>query len=82
MPHLRVVNVRILSMGWALAAHALEARGREQSTNKSASPELESINVSAVARDRTERWMDSSHGFATDRNVALTHWVGSFFWRH
>lgn len=43
------------------------------------SPELQSENVTSEARSRAERWVDSSHRFATDRTMALTRWVDGFF---
>ena len=69
----------MLSVCIAINAHALETQEPEQSSNEGASPELESENVTATARERAERWVDSSHRFATDRTMALTRWVDSFF---
>ena len=69
----------MLSVCIALNAHALETREPEQSPNEGKPQELESENVTVTARDRAERWVDSSHRFATDRTMALTRWVDSFF---
>ena len=69
----------MLSVCIALNAHALETQEPEQSPNEGKPQELESENVTVTARDRAERWVDSSHRFATDRTMALTRWVDSFF---
>ena len=69
----------MLSVCIAFNAHALETQEPEQSPNEGKPRELESENVTATARDRAERWVDSSHRFATDRTMALTRWVDSFF---
>ena len=63
----------------ALSANALETQEREQSSNEEASPELEAENITEAALNSAERWVDSSHRFATDRTMALTRWVDSFF---
>ena len=69
----------MLSVCIALNAHALETQEREQSSDEGESPESESKNITAAARNRAEGWVDSSHRFATDRTMALTRWVDSFF---
>jgi hypothetical protein len=71
---LQVIGGLLLGFCFALNAHALG-----QSSDKVASPELKSENVATAARERAERWVDSSHRFATDRTIALTRWVDSFF---
>ncbi len=70
----RVTGGLLLGFCFALNAHALG-----QSSDEVASPELKSENVATAARERAERWVDSSHRFATDRTMALTRWVDSFF---
>ena len=70
----RVTGGLLLGFCFALNAHALG-----QSSDEVASPELKSENVATAARARAERWVDSSHRFATDRTMALTRWVDSFF---
>jgi len=79
MNTVRVTGGLLLSVCIAFNAHALETQEREPSSDEGASPELESKNITAAARDRAERWVDSSHRFATDQTVALTRWVDSFF---
>jgi hypothetical protein len=74
MNMLQVIGGLLLGFCFALNAHALG-----QSSDKVASPELKSENVATAARERAERWVDSSHRFATDRTIALTRWVDSFF---
>jgi hypothetical protein len=69
----------LLSVCIALNAHALETQEPEQGPSEGTPQELESENVTAIARDRAERWVDSSHRFATDRTIALTRWVDGFF---
>ena len=69
----------MLSVCIAFNAHALETQEAEQSPNERKPRELKSENVTATARDRAGRWVDSSHRFATDRTMALTRWVDSFF---
>lgn len=71
---LQVIGGLLLGFCFALNAHALG-----QSSDEVASPELKSENVATAARERAERWVDSSHRFATDRTIALTRWVDSFF---
>ncbi len=70
----QVTGGLLLGFCFALNAHALG-----QSSDEVASPELKSENVATAARERAERWVDSSHRFATDRTMALTRWVDSFF---
>lgn len=70
----QVTGGLLLGFCFALNAHALG-----QSSDEVASPELKSENVATAARERAERWVDSSHRFATDRTIALTRWVDSFF---
>ena len=70
----RVTGGLLLGFCFALNAHALG-----QSSDEVASPELKSENVATAAREIAERWVDSSHRFATDRTMALTRWVDSFF---
>ena len=70
----QVTGGLLLGYCFALNAHALG-----QSSDEVASPELKSENVATAARERAERWVDSSHRFATDRTMALTRWVDSFF---
>ena len=70
----RVTGGLLPGFCFALKAHALG-----QSSDEVASPELKSENVATAARERAERWVDSSHRFATDRTMALTRWVDSFF---
>ena len=70
----RVTGGLLLGFCFALNAHALG-----QSSDEVASPELKSENVATAARETAERWVDSSHRFATDRTMALTRWVDSFF---
>jgi len=79
MKTVRVIGGLLLSVCIALNAHAQETEQREQSSNDGASSELQSENISALARDRAERWVDSSHRFATDQTMALTRWVDGFF---
>lgn len=74
MNMLQVIGGLLLGFCFALNAHALG-----QSSDEVASPELKSENVATAARERAERWVDSSHRFATDRTMALTRWVDSFF---
>ena len=64
----------LLGFCFALNAHALG-----QSSDEVASPEIKSESVATAARERAERWVDPSHRFATDRTMALTRWVDSFF---
>ena len=75
----QVTGGLLLGVCIALNAHALETQEREPSSDEEASQELESKNITAAARDRAERWVDSSHRFATDQTTALTRWVDSFF---
>lgn len=70
----QVTGGLLLGYCFALNAHALGQRSDEV-----APPELKSENVATAARERAERWVDSSHRFATDRTMALTRWVDSFF---
>ena len=79
MNTVRATGGLLLSVCIALNAHALETQEPEQSPNEGKPQELESENVTVTARDRAERWVDSSHRFATDRTMALTRWVDSFF---
>ena len=79
MNTVRAIGGLSLSVCIALNAHALDTQEPEQSPSEGKPQELESENVSATARDRAERWVDSSHRFATDRTMALTRWVDSFF---
>ena len=79
MNTVRAIGGLLLSVCIALNAHALETQEPEQSPSEGKPQELESENVTVTARDRAERWVDSSHRFATDRTMALTRWVDSFF---
>ena len=79
MNTVRAAGGPLLSVCIALNAHALETQECEQSSDEGASQERESGNITGAARDRAERWMDSSHRFATDRTMALTRWVDNFF---
>ena len=79
MNTVRAIGGLLLSVCIAVNAYALEAKETEQVPNEGTTQKLESENVTATARDRAKRWVDSSHRFATDRTMALTRWVDSFF---
>ena len=69
----------LLGVCIAFNAHALETHKQEQSTTDRLPLKLESQNVTTAAPGKAERWVDSSHRFATDRTTTLTRWVDSFF---
>lgn len=74
MNFVRATAGLLLSLCFALNSYAAEKPLADTS-----SPELQSENVTSEARSRAERWVDSSHRFATDRTMALTRWVDGFF---
>ena len=74
MNFVRATAGLLLSFCFALNSYAAEKPLADAS-----SPELQSENVTSEARSRAERWVDSSHRFATDRTMALTRWVDGFF---
>ena len=74
MNFVRATAGLLLSFCFTLNSYAAEKPLADTS-----SPELQSENVTSEARSRAERWVDSSHRFATDRTMALTRWVDGFF---
>ena len=74
MNFVRATPGLLLSFCFALNSYAAETPPADTSSS-----ELQSENVTSETRSRAERWVDSSHRFATDRTIALTRWVDGFF---